>query len=162
MIIINKSGNLKYKYLKFKCTLGKSGIGEKKREGDNVTPKGVYKIINVFYRKDRISKINPKLRPIVIKKNMGWCDDFKSKRYNQLVKLPNKFGHEKLYRNDNLYDIILVLNYNTDPIIKKKGSAIFIHVSKNNNKTKGCIGLKKRDLLLLLNVINKKQKVIIG
>ena len=112
MIIINKSGNLKYKYLKFKCTLGKSGIGEKKGEGDNITPKGVYKITSVFYRKDRVSKINPKLSPIVIKKNMGWCDDFKSKRYNQLVKLPNKFGHEELYRNDNLYDIVFTIVYN--------------------------------------------------
>ena len=162
MIFVSKSGFLKYDHLKFKCTLGKSGIGEKKREGDNVTPKGVYKIINVFYRKDRISKINPKLKPMEIKKNMGWCDDFKSKKYNQLVTIPNKFSHEKLYRDDNLYDIILVLNYNTNPIIKKKGSAIFIHISKDNKKTKGCIGLKKYEILLLLNVIKKNQKVKIG
>lgn len=162
MIFINKSGLLKYDNLKFKCTIGKSGIGEKKREGDNITPIGVYKIINVFYRKDRISKINLKLKPTQIKKNMGWCDDFKSKKYNQLVKIPNKFSHEKLYRNDNLYDVILVLNYNSNPIIKKKGSAIFIHISKDKKKTKGCIGLKKNEILLLSNVIKKNQKVRIG
>ena len=87
---------------------------------------------------------------------MGWCDDPLSKNYNKLIKLPSKFGHEKLYRKDKLYDLILVLNYNLKPILKNKGSAIFIHITnKNYKETKGCVGLKKRDLIFILNDIKK-------
>ena len=163
MIIINKSGYLKYQDLKFKCALGKHGINKKKKEGDKITPKGTYKIVNIYYRKDRIKKISSKLKLIKIKKNMGWCDDPKSKKYNQLVMLPNKYGHEKLYRKDNIYDLILALNYNMRPIIKDKGSAIFIHVANKNYKsTAGCIGLKKSHLINLVKTIKKNTRVIIN
>jgi len=163
MIIINKSGHLKYKDLKFKCALGKAGVGEKRVEGDNITPKGTYKIIQIYYRKDRIIKISSKFKLIKINKNMGWCNDPRSKKYNQLIKLPSKYRYERLFRKDNLYDLILVLNYNINPIIKKKGSAIFIHIAKNKyKKTAGCIGLKKSDLLKLIKVVKKKTKVIIN
>ena len=156
MIIINKYGLLKYKNLKFKCALGKAGIGEKKKEGDFITPKGKYKIIKVYYRADRIKKIKTNFRLYQIKKNLGWCDDPLSKNYNKLIKLPSKFGHEKLYRKDKLYDLILILNYNFKPIIKNKGSAIFIHIAnKNYKKTMGCIGLKKKDLIFILKDIKK-------
>ena len=91
---------------------------------------------------------------------MGWCDDARSKDYNKLIKLPFKYSFEKLYRKDNIYDIILVLDFNMNPIKKYKGSAIFIHVAKNNyKKTKGCIAIKKKDLILLLRKINKRTKV---
>jgi L,D-peptidoglycan transpeptidase YkuD (ErfK/YbiS/YcfS/YnhG family) len=156
MIIINKYGLIKYKNLKFRCALGKAGIGEKKKEGDFITPKGKYKITKVYYRADRIKKIKTNFRLYQIKKNMGWCDDPLSKNYNKLIKLPSKFGHEKLYRKDKLYDLILVLNYNFKPIIKNKGSAIFIHIAnKNYKKTMGCIGLKKKDLIFILKDIKK-------
>ena len=163
MIIVKKSGYLKYKNLKFRCALGKAGIKNKEKEGDNITPRGIFEITKILYRADKIKKIKAFIRPIKIKKNMGWCDDSKSDYYNQQIKLPNKFGHERLYRNDNLYDIILVLNYNTNPIIKKKGSAIFIHVSKNSyKKTKGCIALKKKHLLKLIPLIKKNTKIKIN
>jgi L,D-peptidoglycan transpeptidase YkuD (ErfK/YbiS/YcfS/YnhG family) len=163
MIIINKYGLLKYKNLKFACALGKAGIGEKKKEGDFITPKGKYKIIKVYYRADRIKKIKTNFRLHKIKKNMGWCDDPLSKNYNKLIKLPSKFGHEKLYRKDKLYDLILVLNYNLEPIIKNKGSAIFIHIAnKNYKETKGCIGLKKKDLIFILGDIKKNITVKIA
>ena len=91
---------------------------------------------------------------------MGWCDDARSKDYNKLIKLPFKYSFERLYRKDNIYDIILVLDFNMNPIKKYKGSAIFIHVAKNNyKKTKGCIAIKKKDLILLLRKINKRTKV---
>lgn len=145
MIIINKSGYLKYKNFKFRCSLGKAGIKKKIKEGDQITPKGIFKIIKIYYRKDKIKAITSPIRKIKINKNMGWCDDPKSYFYNQQIKLPSKFSYEKLYRRDGLYDVILVLNYNTNPIIKNKGSAIFIHVTKKKFKpTEGCIGLKKR------------------
>ena len=163
MIIINKSGYLKYNNLKFRCALGKAGVQGSKREGDNVTPKGTFKIVKIYYRSDRIKKISSKFRPIKIKKNMGWCDDPNSKNYNQLIKLPTKYGHEKLYKKNNVYDLIVVLNYNMNPIIKNKGSAIFIHVAKKKyKKTAGCIALKKIHLLNLIKKIEKNTKVIIN
>ena len=91
---------------------------------------------------------------------MGWCDDPKSKNYNKLIKLPSTFGHEKLFKKENVYDIILVLNYNMKPVIKHKGSAIFIHVSKSNfKKTEGCVALKKTHLLKILKDLKKKTLV---
>ena len=88
---------------------------------------------------------------------MGWCDDPRSKKYNQLINLPSIFKHEKLFRQDNTYDIILVLNFNMHPIIKNKGSAIFIHVARRNyKKTEGCIALKKTHLLKIVKYLTKK------
>ena len=163
MIIINKSGHIKYKNLKFRCAVGKAGIARKKQEGDNVTPKGTFKIVKIYYRSDRVKKISSKFKQIEITKNMGWCDDPKSKKYNQLIKLPTKYSHENLYRRDNIYDLILVLNYNMKPKIKNKGSAIFIHVAKKNyKKTAGCIALRKVDLICLIKEINKNTRVIIN
>ena len=100
---------------------------------------------------------------LVIRKNMGWCDDPKSKFYNKLVALPFKYNFEKLYRNDNTYDIILVLNFNLNPTHKNKGSAIFIHVAKKNyKKTEGCIGINKKDLKKIVKKINKRTIVNIN
>ena len=162
MIIINKSKYLKYKDLKFKCAIGKAGIRKKKKEGDNITPKGIYKIIKIYYRDDRIKKISSKFKLIKITKKMGWCDDPKSKKYNRLIKLPNKYSHEKLYKKNNTYDLLLVLDYNMKPIVKNKGSAIFIHVAKRNYKpTAGCIALKKKDLLKLTKIIKLSTKILI-
>ena len=94
---------------------------------------------------------------------MGWCDDPNSKKYNQLIKLPSKYTHEKLHRQDNVYDLVIVLNYNMTPIIKNKGSAIFIHVAKKNyKKTAGCVALKKKHLVKLIKNIKNKTKIIIN
>jgi L,D-peptidoglycan transpeptidase YkuD (ErfK/YbiS/YcfS/YnhG family) len=162
MIIINRSGSLKYKNLEFRCALGKAGIKKKKIEGDNITPKGIYKIVNIYYRKDRIKKISSEFKLIKIEKNMGWCDDPESKKYNQLIRLPSKNTHEKLYRKENIYDLIIVLDYNVNPIIKNKGSAIFIHVAKKKyKKTEGCVALKKNHLIELIKTISKRTKISI-
>ena len=158
-ITINKS-YLTYKEYKVKCAIGKRGIGNKKKEGDLITPIGLYKIKYILYRKDRVKKLQSKLRKIAIEKNMGWCDDSKSKKYNQLIYLPFKFSYEKLFKKENIYDIILVLNYNMNPIKKNKGSAIFIHIAnKNYKKTKGCIAIRKIQLLKILKKISINTKV---
>ena len=163
MIIINKSGYLKYKDFKFKCALGKAGVGKKKIEGDNITPKGTFEIVKIYYRSDKIKKIYSKIKLFKINKKMGWCNDPISKKYNQLIKLPSKYTHEKLHRRDNVYDLVVVLNYNTTPIIKNKGSAIFIHVAKKNyKKTEGCVALKKKHLVKLIKNIKNKTKIIIN
>ena len=160
MIIINKSGYLKYKNLRFRCALGKGGVKKKIREGDNITPRGNYKIIDIYFRKDRIKNISSKFKLIKITKTMGWCDDPSSKNYNQLIKLPTKYRHEKLYRKDNIYDLIVIINYNMTPIVKNKGSAIFIHVAnKFYKKTKGCIALKKNNLIKLIENISVNTKI---
>jgi len=94
---------------------------------------------------------------------MGWCDDPKSKQYNKLVKLPFIFSHEKLYKKENIYDIVLVLNYNMNPIKKNKGSAIFIHIAKNNfAKTAGCVAIKKTNLIKIIKEINRNVNVKIS
>ena len=163
MIIVKKSGYLKYKNFKFRCALGKGGIKQKEREGDFITPKGKFKLIKIYYRSDRIKKISSVLKKIKIKKNMGWCDDVSSNYYNKQIKINKKISHEKLHRKDNVYDIIVVLNYNLNPIIKGKGSAIFLHVAKKNyNKTQGCIALKKNELLHLVSKIKKNTQIRIG
>lgn len=163
MIIVKKSGYLKYKNLKFRCALGKAGIKNKKMEGDNITPKGIFEIIKMYYRADKIKNIKTSIKKIKIKKDMGWCDDPNSRFYNKQIKLPTKVGHEKLFRNDNLYDLILILNYNINPIIKNKGSAIFLHVAtKNLDNTKGCIAVEKKNLITLLAKIKKNTKIKVG
>ena len=111
----------------------------------------------IFYRKDRIKNISCKLKKIPIKKNFGWCDDVKSKYYNKFIKLPSNYKSEKLYLKDNIYDIIVVIDYNLKPIRKKKGSAIFLHVAKKNYlPTLGCVALLKSDLKYLISIINKE------
>ena len=147
---------------KAKCAIGKRGIGIKRKEGDLITPIGKYKIKYILYRKDRIRKIQSKLKKIVITKNMGWCDDPKSKDYNKLIKLPTNYSYEKLYRRESIYDLILVLNFNMRPIVKKKGSAIFIHIAKKNHKkTEGCVAINKIQLLKIIKKLKKNTKVLI-
>ena len=160
MHILIKNKSLTYNNYKVKCALGKRGIGNKKMEGDLITPRGVYKIKGILYRKDKVKNLITKLRKKAISKKMGWCDDSKSKKYNQLIKLPFKFNFEKLYRKDDIYDIIFILNFNTNPVKKNKGSAIFIHIAKKNySPTKGCIAIKKNDIKKLARKISKKTLV---
>ena len=98
-----------------------------------------------------------------IDKSMGWCDDPKSKQYNKLINFPFKYSAEKLYRSDNIYDIILVLNFNIKPTRKNRGSAIFIHIAKRNYRhTEGCIGIYKKSLKKITKQINQKTIVEIG
>ena len=147
MHIIIKNKKLTFNNYKVKCAVGKRGIRIKKREGDLVTPKGKFKISYILYRKDRVGKLKSKLKKVVIKKNMGWCNDPKSNDYNKLIRFPFTFTAEKLFKKNNTYDIILVLNYNSNPIKKNKGSAIFLHIAKKNfMSTEGCVAIKKSDL----------------
>ena len=91
---------------------------------------------------------------------MGWCDDPSSKKYNRLINLPFNYNYEKLFKKENIYDIVMVLDYNMNPIRKNKGSAIFIHVARKSlNKTKGCIAIKKKKLLEILEKIKNNTKV---
>ena len=147
---------------KFKCSIGKKGLNSKKIEGDHCTPIGVFKIGKVYYRPDRIKKPDTSLKTKKITKNMGWCDDSYNKNYNKEIVLNKKNKGEKLFRKDNAYDVLIVIEYNTNKTKPFKGSAIFIHLTKNYDPTKGCIALKKNDLLILLKIINKNSKIKIS
>ena len=112
MHIIIKNKYLIFDDYRVKCAIGKRGIKIKKKEGDLITPKGTYSLSKLLYRKDRVKNLKTRLKKIIINKNMGWCDDPRSKDYNKLIKIPFKHNCEKLYIKENIYDIILVLNYN--------------------------------------------------
>ena len=146
----------------FNVLLEKKALIQKKKEGDFSTPKGIFAIKYLYYRPDRLTKPETKIIVKKIKKSMGWCNDPKNKKYNSLVKIKEKIRHEKIYRRDHKYDIIIVINYNLKKPIPYKGSAIFIHLTKNYKPTAGCIALKKKDLLILLKIINKKTKIKIN
>ena len=143
----------------FRCVVGKKGVSKKKKEGDFCTPKGSFKLKTVYYRPDRIKKIKTKLNTKKINPNMGWCNDPLNEKYNSLIKINGKIRHEKLYRRDNKYDILLVIDYNLRKPIPFKGSAIFIHLTKNFKSTAGCIALNKKDFLILLKLVNKKTRI---
>jgi len=160
MNIVIKKHLLLYKGHKLKCSIGKSGAKFSKKEGDLATPKGIFKLGYLYYRKERIKSIKCKIKKKIIKKNMGWCDDINNKKYNQEITFPFKGSAEKLFRNDRIYDIFINIKYNQCPIIKGKGSAIFLHlISKKYKPTKGCISLHKKDLLKILPLINKNTKI---
>ena len=162
MNIIIKKHFLLYKGYKLKCSLGKSGLSRNRREGDFTTPKGLFKLGLLYYRKDRVKLTKCLIKKKIIKKNMGWCDDSKSKKYNQEISFPFKYNAEKFYRKDNIYDILINIKYNHFPIVKNKGSAIFLHLSKKNYKpTNGCVGIKKKDFLKILPLINRRTKILI-
>ena len=144
---------------KFKCCVGKKGLTSQKKEGDKKTPKGTYTLGPLYYRADRNRKPSTKLKVFKIKKSMGWCDDINNKNYNKLIKTDNKIRHEKMFRKDTKYDLMIPIKYNMISPKKRKGSAIFLHLTKDYKKTLGCIAIKKRDMLILIRLINKKTKI---
>tara|TARA_B100000787_G_scaffold166261_1_gene151213 strand:+ start:1486 stop:1974 length:489 start_codon:yes stop_codon:yes gene_type:complete len=142
-----------------KCSIGKNGISSRKKEGDKCTPRGIFKLGKLYYRADRVKKPTTKISTKIIKKNMGWCDDATSKFYNREIKINKKVKHEKLYRDDNVYDYLIVIKYNTKNTKLGKGSAIFLHLTKNYKKTEGCIAVKEKDFLIILNLITANTKI---
>ena len=163
MNIIIKKNLLSYKSYKLKCCIGKCGITNSKKEGDLATPKGVFGLGLLYFREDRNQYFKTKLKKKVIKKNMGWCDDVNSKKYNKEIYFPFKYKAEKLYRKDKIYDIFLNIKYNQSPVVKGKGSAIFLHLTNKNYKpTRGCVAIQKKDFLKILPLINKNTKISIS
>ena len=158
-IIVKNKDTLLYGEFKFKCAVGEKGVTSKKKEGDKKTPKGTYAIGPVYFRKDRLSKPLTKRKTIEIKKNLGWCDDVNSELYNKSINTNKKVRYENLFRKYKNYDILIPIQYNTTKPIKNKGSAIFLHLTNNYKKTLGCVALKKKDMLILLKLIDKKTKI---
>ena len=162
MNIIIKNCLLLYKGYKLKCSIGKMGTTNSKKEGDLSTPKGLFKLGILYYRKDRIKLIKCKIKKKVIKKSMGWCYDTRSKKYNREISFPFRYKSEKLYRSDKVYDIFINIKYNYSPTYKGKGSAIFLHLANKKYKvTKGCIAIQKKDFLKILPLVNNNTKILI-
>ena len=159
-ILIKNKHTLQIDEFKFKCCIGKNGSTKSKREGDKRTPKGTFKIENLYFRKDRIEKPFTLLKCIPIKKSMGWCNDIRfPKKYNKLIKIDKKIKHEKLKRIDNKYDLLIPIKYNFRRPVIGLGSCIFIHLTNNYKETAGCIALKKKDFLIMLKIIKKNSKI---
>ena len=159
-IVLKNKASLQFDDFVFDCAIGKKGLVKKKIEGDKKTPIGTYSLGNLYYRKDRNPKPLTKLKCIPIKKDMGWCDDIKSKKnYNKLIKVNKKIKHEKLFRKDYKYDFMIPINYNSKKTKLGKGSAIFLHLTNNFCSTLGCVAIKKKDFLILLKLINKNTKI---
>ena len=159
-IFIKNKHTLQIDEFTFRCCIGKKGSTKNKKEGDKKTPIGTFKIENLYFRKDRLKKPSTSLKCVEIKKNMGWCDDIRyPKKYNKLIKIKKKIRHEKLLRKDHKYDFLIPIKYNTEKIKLGKGSAIFIHLTKDYKKTLGCIALKKNDFLILIKLLNRKTKI---
>ena len=147
----------------FRCAIGKKGTSKIKIEGDKKTPKGYFGIGCLYYRKDRIKLVNTSIKSIEIEPRMGWCDDINvPKKYNKLIRAEQNIHHEKLYRKDNKYDLLIPIKYNEKKRIPGKGSCIFLHLTKNYKPTAGCIALKKKDFLIMLKIIKKNTKIKIN
>lgn len=153
-------GRLEFGGKTYHCALGKAGIGKKQTEGDNVTPAGCYPLRQVFYRADRIEKPKTELEVRAIQPEDAWCDDPKCSDYNQLVKLPHSGSHEKLCREDDIYNMVVPISYNDNPVISGKGSAIFMHIARSGYPTtEGCVALAKTDLLEVLAQVDKNTRI---
>ena len=161
-ITLKNKYTLKIDDFKFKCCIGKNGLKKNKIEGDKCTPKGIFKLGTLYYRKDKVKKPITNLKIKSIKRNMGWCNDSKNKLYNQEIKINKNIKCEKMFRKDYKYNYLLVIKYNTKKIKPNKGSAIFIHLTKNYKATAGCIALLEKDFLIILKLINKKSTIKIN
>ena len=134
----------------YDCTLGPSGVRAEKREGDGVTPVGVYPLRAIWYRAGRIPEPVSTLPLHGIEQDDGWCDAPADPSYNRPVKLPYRASAEKMWRDDAVYDLVVILGHNDDPPVPGKGSAIFLHIANQAfGPTEGCIGLRREDLLTL-------------
>ena len=159
-IFVKNKHTLQIDEFKFKCSIGKNGTTKHKKEGDKKTPRGLFEVENLYFRKDRKEKPLTLLKCIEIKKNMGWSDDINNlKIYNKLITIKKNLKYEKLYRNDHKYDLLIPIKYNFTKPIRSKGSCIFIHLTKNYKPTAGCIALKKKDFIIMLKIINQRTKI---
>ena len=159
-IFVKNKQTLQIDEFKFRCCIGKNGSTKSKKEGDKKTPKGIFKIENLYYRKDRKQKPFTLLNCIEIKKEMGWCNDTSfPEKYNKLFKIQKKIKHEKLERKDYKYDFLIPIKYNFKKPIAGLGSCIFIHLTKDYKPTAGCIALNEKDFLIMAKLIKKSSKI---
>ena len=163
IIYLKNKHTLQIDDFSFKCCIGKNGLSKSKVEGDKKTPIGMFELEKLYFREDRIRKFKSNFKISKINKSMGWCNDTKSKKYyNKLVKINKKLKHEKLFRKDYKYDLLIPIKYNFKKRVIGRGSCIFLHLTKDYKPTAGCIALNKKDFMMMLKIINNKTKIKIG
>lgn len=161
-ITIYSPDRLIFDGMEFRCAIGKNGITDNKKEGDGATPAGCFPVREIFYRSDRLGDFKSIFPKKELSRDDGWCDDPKDEKYNQFVELPYGASAENLWRDDELYDIVVVLGYNDEQIIPGNGSAIFMHIARPDySPTDGCIALSRKDLLTILSSIEKDASVCV-
>jgi L,D-peptidoglycan transpeptidase YkuD (ErfK/YbiS/YcfS/YnhG family) len=144
----------------FDCALGRSGLVADKREGDGGTPIGRFPFRRLLYRADRVAHIETRLPARHIERDDGWCDDPASPDYNQPVRLPHPARHEQLWLESPLYDLVVVIGHNDDPIVPGAGSAVFLHVARDDwSPTAGCVAFRREDLLTILAHVTTRDSV---
>jgi L,D-peptidoglycan transpeptidase YkuD (ErfK/YbiS/YcfS/YnhG family) len=145
-----------------RAALGRSGIKASKREGDDATPLGRFPVRQVLYRADRVTRPRTVFPLRALRADDGWCEDPADRSYNRLVKLSPRSGADRLTRDDNLYDLILILGHNDRPRVKGRGSAIFVHLARPGYApTAGCIALSRHDLLMLLAELSRGSAIVV-
>jgi L,D-peptidoglycan transpeptidase YkuD (ErfK/YbiS/YcfS/YnhG family) len=145
---------------RWRCVVGAGGVREDKVEGDGATPAGEYPLRRIYFRNDRLvlPKVDLPARPI--NEHDGWCDDPHSPSYNRLVRIPNEWSHEKMWREDALYDLVVVVGYNDDPPEGEWGSAIFLHVARDDmSPTRGCVAFARNDLVELVTLLGRDTRI---
>ncbi|MBO6518834.1 MAG: L,D-transpeptidase family protein [Rhodospirillales bacterium] len=142
---------LEFDGARYRCALGKGGVRADKKEGDGATPVGRFPLRKLYIRRDRIPAVETALPVSDIAPDDGWCDDPAEPAYNTLVKLPFAGSHEKMFRDDHLYDLVIEIGHNCSPPVPGAGSAVFIHLAKPEYApTEGCVALARDDLVALL------------
>jgi len=157
------TGILSFGHQTLPCSLGRGGITSNKHEGDRATPRGKWPLLWVYYRPDRLRRPKTSLPAYPLTPDMGWCDEPIDANYNQPVPWPYKSSAEQLWREDHIYDLIVVLGYNLAPCRKGRGSAIFWHLAHNNfSPTAGCVAIWKKEMLKLLERCGPETRLIVG
>lgn len=162
-ILVSSAGVLTWQGRVYRCALGRNGVSAEKKEGDGTTPVGCFALREVLYRADKIALPPTRLPVYTIQKNDGWCDDPADDAYNKKITLPYPARHEELWREDDLYDLVIPFGYNDAPVVPGKGSALFIHVATPNYApTEGCIALSQPDVLDLLLQVSTETKICVA
>jgi L,D-peptidoglycan transpeptidase YkuD (ErfK/YbiS/YcfS/YnhG family) len=155
-------GTLVWNCKSYPCTLGRGGVQDGKREGDGASPVGCFALRRVFYRADRMGRPATRLPCAAIARDDGWCDAPADPAYNRPVRLPYKASAESLWRDDALYDIVLVLGHNDDPVMPGAGSAIFLHLARDDGgPTEGCVGVARPLALALVGAVGPDDRICI-
>ncbi|MGB0681342.1 MAG: L,D-transpeptidase family protein [Magnetovibrionaceae bacterium] len=161
-LFVSPDGRVTANGQSYACALGRGGIGQKEREGDGITPLGCYPLREVFFRPDRLEKPATGLPVRGLQAADGWCDDPGHPAYNKRISKPFSASHEDLWREDHLYDLIVVVGFNDDPIVPAAGSAIFIHLARPDfSPTEGCVALRRVDLLALLGLLDPTSRLVV-
>ena len=163
--LVYPDGRLVWQGRSMRCAIGKRGAlpAEQKREGDGATPIGRWPLRRLYFRADRVPQPETSLASQPLRPQDGWCDAPTDANYNRFVQHPHPTRAERLWREDNIYDLIVPLGYNDDPVVPGRGSAIFLHVARPDfAPTEGCVALARQDLLFVLRTVEQETHMMIG